>query len=77
MVIVTDIDRLGRDVIFIVTNVRQIMRQGAGALLGDPGPARLDAAQVKRDVGVGAGRADRPGRATGARGRLRSCLALP
>lgn len=29
MVIVTDIDRFGRDVVFIVKNVRQIMRKVA------------------------------------------------
>ncbi|KYF83311.1 hypothetical protein BE11_12955 [Sorangium cellulosum] len=37
MVIVTDIDRFGRDVVFIVKNVRQIMRKGAVFVAIDKG----------------------------------------
>jgi hypothetical protein len=37
MVIVTDIDRFGRDVVFIVKNVRHIMRKGAVFVAIDKG----------------------------------------
>ncbi|AUX39748.1 uncharacterized protein SOCE26_011430 [Sorangium cellulosum] len=37
MVLVTDIDRFGRDVVFIVKNVRQIMRKGAVFVAIDKG----------------------------------------